>query len=143
MGGNWTASPLAPAAPRTVTDGHATAGSATITSATASFSQNDVGGTISGTGIPAFETILSVTNSTTAVMTTTTTTTGGWTITGSGSPRTMTDGTDLLRSLTDGHSTLGSSTITSATACFSLADVGGSTSRSATRPSRASLLMSG
>jgi hypothetical protein len=43
-------------------------GSPTITSATAAFSQGDVGATVTGAGIPAGTTIASVTNATTAVM---------------------------------------------------------------------------
>jgi len=57
-----------PAGSRTVTDGATTSGSATITSATAAFTAGDVGGAVSGAGIPAGTTIASVTNATTAVM---------------------------------------------------------------------------
>lgn len=57
-----------PAATRTVADGATTSASPTITSATAAFTQGDVGGAVSGAGIPAGTTIASVTNGTTAVM---------------------------------------------------------------------------
>ena len=50
---------------RSVTDGVTTSGDATVTSATAAFTANDVGVPITGTGIPANTTILSVTNATT------------------------------------------------------------------------------
>lgn len=53
---------------RSVTDGATTSGSPNITSATAAFSQDDVGKPISGAGIPAATTILSVTSATAAVM---------------------------------------------------------------------------
>jgi hypothetical protein len=54
---------------RTVSDGVTTSTSATITSATAAFTSADVGTKISGSAdIPSNTTILSVTNSTTAVM---------------------------------------------------------------------------
>ncbi|MCW2901908.1 MAG: VWBp37 [Streptosporangiaceae bacterium] len=57
-----------PAGTRTVADGATTSGSTALTSATAAFTQGDVGGAVSGTGIPAGTTIASVTNATTAVM---------------------------------------------------------------------------
>ncbi len=57
-------------AARTVTNGHTTNGSTTITSATAAFTSADVGATVLGNGIPANDTIASVTNSTTVVLTT-------------------------------------------------------------------------
>ena len=61
---------------RTVTNGHTTSGSTTITSATAAFTSADVGASVLGHGIPANDTIASVTNSTTAVLTTAATATG-------------------------------------------------------------------
>jgi hypothetical protein len=69
MGGLWTSTPSVPTVPRVVTDGHTTAASMTVTSATAAFTASDVGGSITGTGIPNFTTIASVTNATTAVLT--------------------------------------------------------------------------
>lgn len=53
---------------QTFADGATTNASTTVTSATAAFTQADVGRTITGAGIPAGATILAVTNSTTAVM---------------------------------------------------------------------------
>lgn len=53
---------------RTVTDGVTTISSAAITSATAAWSQDDVGKPISGTGIPASTTILSVQSATNATL---------------------------------------------------------------------------
>jgi hypothetical protein len=53
---------------RTVTDGVTTSGSADITSATALFNASDVGNPISGTGIPAAATILSVQSATDATL---------------------------------------------------------------------------
>ena len=61
---------------RTVTDGVTTSGSAAITSASASFNASDVGNPISGTGIPAATTILSVTSSTAATLSANATVTG-------------------------------------------------------------------
>lgn len=52
----------------TFTDGATTSASPIITSATAAFVQADVGKTITGTGIPAATTILSVQNATTATL---------------------------------------------------------------------------
>lgn len=52
---------------RTVTDGVLNS-STTVTSATAVFTANDVGATITGTGIPAAATIVSRTNATTVVI---------------------------------------------------------------------------
>lgn len=49
---------------RTVADGATTSGSATLTSATAAFTPEDTGLPISGTGIPALTTILSVQSAT-------------------------------------------------------------------------------
>jgi len=63
-------------AARTVANGHTTNGSTTITSATAAFTSADVGATVLGNGIPANDTIASVTNSTTVVLTTAATATG-------------------------------------------------------------------
>jgi len=69
MGGSWTATPAVPPTPRTVTDGGLTAGSTTLTSATANFSASDVGAGITvPAGLPAFTTITAVTNATTVVL---------------------------------------------------------------------------
>jgi hypothetical protein len=53
---------------RTVADGATTSGSPNITSATAAFNDDDVDKPISGAGIPAGTTVLSVTSATAAVM---------------------------------------------------------------------------
>jgi hypothetical protein len=53
---------------RAVVDGAITSGSTTLTSATAKFTWGDVGATVTGTGIPAFTSISSVTNLTTVVL---------------------------------------------------------------------------
>lgn len=53
---------------RTVADASTTSASATLTSATAAFTASDVGAPISGTGIAAGTTILSVTNATTVTL---------------------------------------------------------------------------
>jgi hypothetical protein len=57
-----------PAGTRAVADGATTSGSPTITSATGAFSAADVGASVTGAGIPAGTTIVSVTNATTAVL---------------------------------------------------------------------------
>ena len=54
--------------PRTVTDGVTTANSPVVTSATANFSQTDVGAAISGAGIPANATIASVQSASSATL---------------------------------------------------------------------------
>lgn len=61
---------------RTVTDGVTTSGSAAITSATALFNASDVGNPISGTGITAGTTILSVASATAATLSANATATG-------------------------------------------------------------------
>jgi hypothetical protein len=53
---------------RLVTDGVTTSGSAAITSASAAFNASDIGNPISGTGIPAATTILSVQSATAATL---------------------------------------------------------------------------
>ena len=53
---------------RTVTDGVTTSGSASITSATASFNASDIGNPISGTGIPSGTTISAVASATAATL---------------------------------------------------------------------------
>lgn len=99
-------------APRSVADGADTT-STTITSATAAFTQGDVGAAITGTDIPASTTIASVTNATTAVLSQATT--------GTGAARTWVIGSG--RSVTDGVTNT-TTTLTSATAAFTAADVG-------------------
>jgi len=105
---------------RSVTDGVTAASSTTLTSATANFVSADVGRIVTGTNLPQYDTIASVTNPTTAVLTTA--------ATASGVGQTLTIGADettsTARELTDGQATLGSSTWTSASANFQPSDVG-------------------
>jgi hypothetical protein len=61
---------------RSVTDGATTNSSATLTSLTASFATNDVGASVSGTGIPANTRIASVESATSATMSANATATG-------------------------------------------------------------------
>lgn len=61
---------------RIVTDGATTNGSPNVTSATANFTATDQGSPISGTGIPAASTILTVTSSTQVVISANATATG-------------------------------------------------------------------
>lgn len=61
---------------RSVTDGVTTSASAAITSATAAFRPDDIGKPISGTGIPALATILSVQSATNATLSANATATG-------------------------------------------------------------------
>jgi hypothetical protein len=76
-------------APRTVTDGVTTSTSATVTSATANFTTNDIGRTISGAGIPANSTIITINSGTSVVISanaTATATAVSLTISGGGLP---------------------------------------------------------
>ena len=57
-----------PAGSRTVTDGATKSASTTVTSATAGFTSDDVGATVTGSGIPAGATIASVTDASTVVL---------------------------------------------------------------------------
>jgi hypothetical protein len=61
---------------RVVTDGVTTSGSATLTSATAAFSNDDIGKPISGTGIPAAATISAVASATSITLSANATATG-------------------------------------------------------------------
>src|SRR5262245_9278075 len=111
---------------RNVNDMVTTNGSTTITSATANFTQADVGRSVSGTNLPApavlaggtppttVERIASVTNATTAVL--------SLAATGSGAGGSLTIG--VGRVVTDASLTALSTTVTSATANFTAADVG-------------------
>lgn len=67
MGYVWTP-PVAATTRSSLADGTTTAGSTTVTSASAAFVAGDVGKAISGTNIPTNATIVSVTNSTTVVI---------------------------------------------------------------------------
>lgn len=62
------ASVVSPAPPRTVTDGATTASSPTVTSATANFTNADVGSSVTGGSIPAGATILTVNSATSVTM---------------------------------------------------------------------------
>ena len=96
-----------------------TLNSTTITSATANFVSSDVGRIVTGTNIPGYDKIASVTNPTTAVLTTKATATG--------TAQTLTIGaheqTSSTREVTDAHVTAGSTTLSSASANFQASDV--------------------
>ena len=104
---------------RSVADGVTTAGSTTITSASANFVSADVGRMVTGTNIPAGDTIASVTDAATAVLTTA--------ATAAGTAQTFTIGagetTSTARALSDAQMTAGSTTLTSASADFQSSDV--------------------
>ncbi len=101
---------------RILTDGVTTNGSATLTSATAAFTSQDVGNPITGTNIPASTTISGYTSATSVTLSNN--------ATASGSPVTFKIYGDGNRSVPDAVTTNGSTTITSATAYFTAADVG-------------------
>jgi hypothetical protein len=101
---------------RTVTDGVTTNGSAVFTSATAAFTNQDVGNPITGTNIQAATTIVSRSSATSVTL--------SKTATASGTNITFKVYGDGNRTLTDAATTNGSPTITSATAYFTAADVG-------------------
>jgi hypothetical protein len=101
---------------RIVTDGVTTNGSATLTSSTAAFTAQDVGNPITGTNIPASTNISGYTSATSVTL--------SQNATASGSPITFKIYGDGNRSVTDAVSTHGSTTLTSATAYFTAADVG-------------------
>jgi hypothetical protein len=101
---------------RTVVDGVLTSGALTLTSATAAFTSADVGNPIAGPGIESGTTIASRTSPTQITLSQAATAggTGKWfTIYGDGN-----------RSVTDAKTTINSTTLTSATAYFTAADVG-------------------
>ena len=101
---------------RLITDGVTTSGSALLTSATAAFTAQDVGNPITGTNIQSGTTIASYTSSTSVNLSKTATATGSlvkFKIYGDGD-----------RTLTDAVTINGSTTITSATAYFTAADIG-------------------
>ncbi len=116
------------AAPRSVADLKTTSGSAVVTSASANFSPQDVGVTISGPGIPDNTTILSVQGSTEATMTANATATssgvsasiGAW-YTLANAPKRDVSG---QRSVGDLTTTSGSPVVTSPSANFTALDVG-------------------
>jgi hypothetical protein len=104
---------------RGVANGVTTLNSTTISSATANFLPADVGRIVTGTNIPGYDTIASVTNTTTAVLTTK--------ATASGTLQTFTIGaneqTSNTREVTDGAVSSGSTTLSSASANFQASDV--------------------
>lgn len=121
--------------PRTPTDGVTTNGSAVVTSATALFNGSDIGAGISGTGIPASTTILSVQSATSATMSANATATAsGVSITVSrlggdwigiiGGLWQVVPAYLMGRAVADAATTSGSPTVTSATAAFTSRDVG-------------------
>jgi hypothetical protein len=101
---------------RTLADGVTTNGSATLTSATAAFTTADVGNPITGTNIPAATTISGYTSPTSVTLSNNATASGSsilFKIFGDGN-----------RTVTDAVTTSNSSTLTSATAYFTAADIG-------------------
>ncbi len=104
---------------RSVTDGVIQYGNKTITSATANFTSADVGRIVTGTYIPNYDTIASVTNTTTAVLT--------HAATANQTAQALTIGADeqtsSTREVTDAQLTSGSTTLTSASANFQASDV--------------------
>jgi hypothetical protein len=103
---------------RGVADGVTTLNSTTISSATAHFLPADVGRIVTGTNIPGYDKIASVTNTTTAVLTTK--------ATASGTAQSFTIGANeqvsSTREVTDAHVTSGSTTLSSASAKFQASD---------------------
>ena len=101
---------------RTVTDGVLITGAATLTSAKANFAASEVGNPIAGSGIQNGTTIASVISETQITLSKTATAGGfgkWFTIYGDGN-----------RTVTDAITTAGATTLTSATAYFTAADVG-------------------
>jgi hypothetical protein len=101
---------------RTVIDGILTNGATTLTSAKANFSASDVGNPIVGPGIQTGTTIASRTSATEVTL--------SQTATAGGSGRWFTIYGDGNRTVTDAKTTAASTTLTSATAFFTAADVG-------------------
>jgi prepilin-type N-terminal cleavage/methylation domain-containing protein len=101
---------------RTVVDAVTTNGSKTVTSASAAFTSTDVGNPVSCTTVPAGTTISAVTSATSITLSAN--------ATGTGSGKTFTVYGDGDRTITDGVTTSGSTTLTSATAYFTSVDVG-------------------
>ncbi len=104
---------------RGVSDGVTTLNSTTITSASAHFVSADVGRIVTGTNLPLYDTIASVTNATTAVLTTK--------ATASGTAQSLSIGaneqTSSTREVTDAHVSAASTTLSSASAKFVASDV--------------------
>ncbi len=121
---------------RTPTDGVTTNLSAVVTSATAFFNQSDIGASITGTGIPANTTIVSVQSATSATMSAAATATGSglsivitrlggdWIGFNPGAGWQVVPAWLMGRTVVDGATTSTSTTVTSATAAFTSRDVG-------------------
>jgi hypothetical protein len=106
-------------AARSVKDAHIANGSTAVTSATAGFNATDVGQIISGNGLKPGTKIVTVPNATSITITPAadlTSTTAQLAI--------GDNAVTIVRAVNDGHTTLGSATITSATARFAAADTG-------------------
>ena len=101
---------------RTVTDGVLITGSATLSSAKANFAASEVGNPIAGPGIQNGTTIASVISETQITL--------SKTATAGGSGKWFTIYGDGNRTVTDANTTVDSTTLTSATAYFTAADVG-------------------
>jgi hypothetical protein len=103
---------------RGVADGVTTNASTIISSATANFVSADVGRIVTGTNLPGYDTIASVTSPTIAVLTTAATATG--------TAQSLTIGaneqTSTTREVTDASVTAGSTTLSSASAKFQASD---------------------
>jgi hypothetical protein len=103
---------------RAVADGVTTSASKTITSATADFVSADVGRIVTGTNLPKYDAIASVTNATTAVLSAAATATG--------TAQTLTIGENervsTTRQVTDAKVTAGSTALSSASAHFLASD---------------------
>jgi hypothetical protein len=102
------------------TDGaQTTSGSATITAISANFTSADVGRIVTGTNIPRYDAIASVTSPGVAVLSSPATATGANLILTIGAH----EGTSSTREVTDGTVTAGSNVLTSASAGFQISDV--------------------
>jgi hypothetical protein len=106
-------------AARSFKDGHITSGSTTVTSATAGFNSTDVGQIIAGNGLKPGTKIV------TAPTATSITITPAATLSSTTAQLAIGDtAVTPVRAITDGHTTSGSPTVTSATARFAAADTG-------------------
>lgn len=104
---------------RTFKDGHITSGSTTVTSATAGFNATDIGQIISGNGMKPGTKIVTVPTASQVTIT------PAADVTSTTAQLSVGDNAVTpVRQITDGHTTLGSPNVTSATARFSAADTG-------------------
>jgi len=104
---------------RGVTTAQTTSGSTTLTAINANFTNADVGRIVTGTDIPPYDTIASVTAAGVAVLTAPATATGVRLTITIGAD----EGTSTTREVTDGAVTAGSNVLTSASAGFQASDV--------------------